>query len=131
MDVRETRSRISMDLLGKEEVVRELAPLAYTYRFVRLTTADKASDLWVYMGPQRDYVVIPGTYCSCMDFTIRVISQGVSPYCKHLLALEVARTRGKYREVRVSETEAVKVIGEALSRGFSKTLREILYKYRA
>ncbi|ADV65494.1 metal-binding protein [Desulfurococcus mucosus] len=130
MDLRETRSRLSTDssaLTLEGRNAREVLSLVYSYRFVRLVV--NGGEIWVYTGPERDYVAIPGTYCSCMDFAIRVVSRGETPYCKHLLGLEVARRLGKYREVRLGSEEAVAVVREALFKGFSKTLHRMLYKY--
>lgn len=124
VDVKDTRLKLEEDASRGVEA-RSVLPLVYERRFVRLKTPG-GRDIWVYMGPRSDYVIIPGTYCSCMDFSVRVVSRSSYPYCKHLLGLEVALRRNLYRDLEVGESDAVGIVREILSQGFSRTLRRLL-----
>lgn len=130
MDLHETRSRLSADsTLDKTGLRKDILSLVYSYRFTKIKVKDGGREVWIYGGPERDYVIIPGAFCSCMDFTIRVVSRGETPYCKHLLGLEVARRLGKYREIEMEVQDVIKVVREVFAKGFSRTLHRILYKY--
>lgn len=130
MDLHETRFRLSEDsVLDKTGLRKDILSLIYSYRFTKIKVKDGDREVWIYGGPERDYVIIPRAFCSCMDFAIRVVSRREAPYCKHLLGLEVARRLGKYREVEVEVQDLIKVVREVFTKGFSRTLRRILYKY--
>jgi len=87
--------------------------------------------VWVYVGSSRDYLIIPRTFCSCMDFIINVMSKGVKPYCKHIVAQYIVEEKGLYREVRVPNMEIlIKIINEILDLNISSTLRRYLHSLR-
>ena len=46
--------------------------------------------VWIVVGKERDYQVIPvANYCSCDDFYFRVID-GLTPLCYHIIAQKFA-----------------------------------------
>ena len=96
--------------------------LGYSGRFVLLRDELK---LWAYIGSRSDYLVIEGLYCSCGSFTRSLLKQ---PSCIHLAAVEVAKSSGRYRRIEASDDEVVSIVWELLTTGFSKRLREKLYK---
>jgi len=99
-------------------------------RFVRLVI-DKdglINELWVFIGKERDYILIPCLYCSCPDFTINVLSKGVKKFCYHLVALEIARRSNAYKELEVEPNDLVKIVLEIVINNFSSYLRRLLYR---
>lgn len=96
--------------------------LGYSGRFILLRENSK---MWAYIGPRSDYLVVEGLYCSCGSFTRSLTGQ---PSCIHLAALEEAKRSGRYRVVEATEDEVVAIAWELLTTGFSRRLREKLYK---
>lgn len=127
----DTRAEIAKALGGGEEDPRVRAALsALTIgRYVLLRAGDL--EQWAYVGPQGHHLLIPLTYCSCHDFLIRTIAQKPSPrgapaFCKHLLGLEIARRRGRFAALNVTDEELSSIIREILKYGYSQTLRRKL-----
>lgn len=102
----------------------------YELRYVKINvTIDKHSyEIWVYMGEERDYLLLPGVFCSCKDFILRTILNKASSYCKHQLGVYVALSRKKYIELNVYPEELYGIIQDILERGFSIHLRRKLTK---
>ncbi len=68
-------------------------------------------ELWVFVGKEKDYRVIPDSYyCSCKDFYFKVVG-GKSRIraCYHLIAVKVARIIGAYDEI-VEEDEVYDLV---------------------
>jgi predicted nucleic acid-binding Zn finger protein len=42
--------------------------------------------VWMKLGADKDYIIYPKLYCSCMDFFLQGISKNRKYYCKHLIA---------------------------------------------
>lgn len=42
--------------------------------------------IWMKLGTDKDYIIYPHSYCSCMDFFIHGILKNRKYYCKHLIA---------------------------------------------
>jgi predicted nucleic acid-binding Zn finger protein len=100
------------------------------YRFVKVNTKLDSEEraIWIYAGRQRDYVLVPGLFCSCKDFTLRTVISRTSNYCKHQLGLYVAISRKRYLELTISPNEAYTIIMEVIDKGFSPLLRRKLSK---
>lgn len=96
--------------------------IGYSGRFILLR---RESKLWAYIGPNGDYLLVEGLYCSCGSFTRSVTR---SPSCIHVVALEEAKSSGRYRVLDVPEEVLVSIAWELLTVGYSKRLREWLYK---
>lgn len=136
LTLRDTRAEIARALEGGAEDARAKAALSTLAvgRYVLLRAGPL--EQWAYVGPQRHHLLIPMTYCSCHDFLIRTVAQkfpsreapaGRPPaFCKHLLGLEIARGRGKFAALNVTEEELRSVIREILKYGYSQTLRRKL-----
>lgn len=100
------------------------------YRFIKikLSHGGNSSVLWVYEGRERDYILIPGAFCSCKDFILRTIMSKKSRYCKHLLGVHIAINRGKYMSIDMDPGEGFSIIREILDQGISRTLRKKMLK---
>ena len=82
-------------------------------------------EVWVYMGRERDYVLVPRLLCSCPDFMINVVARRRSKPCYHLVGLEKAVIQGSYMALDLSFEDALRIIYEVLDSGFSPTLRRL------
>jgi predicted nucleic acid-binding Zn finger protein len=114
----------------REEGRGEEAAAAGEMRAIRVST--RPVELWIVLGHESDYVVIPGTYCSCPHFTIRVAGQESSEPCYHLVAVEIARRNNRFHDLSaaIDSSRLVDVLLEALLEGRTRTLRRLLYQRR-
>jgi len=129
MSVEETR-KVLMSIL--ERGVDQASLSIYEGKYVELkailkNTVDSWS-MWVYMGRERDYILIPYIYCSCMDYLVRTVFLKTRSYCKHQLGLLVAIKKGLFKTITVTLEELYTIIDEILEKSFSITLRRKLYK---
>lgn len=69
-------------------------------------------ELWVVVGRNRDYLVLPlSKYCACDDFFYRVLDQE-RKRCYHLLAVALAQRQGSYEEIEERDDLYLKFISE-------------------
>jgi predicted nucleic acid-binding Zn finger protein len=55
--------------------------------------------VWVVIGRERDYLVIPeADFCTCDDFYFRVLDKKIH-FCYHLIAQKIARNLGWYETI--------------------------------
>jgi len=130
MSLEETRKTLLSVL--ERGVDSSLAEI-YEGRFIELKTSIRGEtgdtwSLWIYMGRERDYVLVPYTYCSCMDFLIRTVFLKIRAHCKHQLGLLVAMKKKLFKTLDVVIDDLYVIINEILEKGFSPTLRRKLYK---
>ena len=57
--------------------------------------------LWVFNGKERDYVIIPRTYCSCKDFEFNVVMRSIRKSCYHLVTQYLAELTSSFKELRI------------------------------
>ncbi len=83
---------------------------------------------YFYIGERNDHLIIPYIYCTCKNFTIRVMVKKEKKTCKHLLMLKLALKKSMYRIVEFRGLGLYrKVINEIINIGISPTLRKLLY----
>ncbi|NOZ88474.1 MAG: metal-binding protein [Crenarchaeota archaeon] len=102
--------------------------LASTLRLARLQRSPV--ELWAAMGREADYILVPGTYCSCPHFRYRVAPGETVEPCYHLVALEIARRTGRFHDLSetLSPEEVEAVVAEVLAHGRSPLLRRLLHR---
>ncbi len=105
----------------------EARAAALGMRLVRLTAAPV--ELWAALGREADYIVVPGTFCSCPHFVYRVAPGETTRPCYHLAAVELARQTGRFHDLagRASREDVEAVILEAITVGRSATLRRLIH----
>ncbi|WP_440060072.1 metal-binding protein [Thermogladius sp. 4427co] len=97
-------------------------------RFVKILVQNADLNTWVYLGLSNDYVIIPGAYCSCNDFTIRVVGRREKCYCKHLIEQALSERRGLYKVINLDSLgEYIKILNEVLTQNLTSTLRKKIY----
>jgi predicted nucleic acid-binding Zn finger protein len=83
---------------------------------------------YFYIGERNDHLMIPYIYCTCKNFTIRVMVKKEKRTCKHLLMLKLALSKSMYRIVVIKGFSLYrKIINEIINIGISPTLRKLLY----
>lgn len=60
-------------------------------------------EVWIVVGRNREYEVIPRIYCNCEDFYINAIARRKIDLCYHLLAQAIAEALGEYSTYLVSD----------------------------
>ncbi len=85
---------------------------------------------WFYVSPRRDHIVVPHYFCTCKDYTIRVMARRHNLSCKHVLAQRLSEITRIYRIVVLDINEYIKILAEILRMGISPTLRRLLYKQK-
>ncbi|MEM1834480.1 MAG: metal-binding protein [Thermosphaera sp.] len=128
LDVRDT-ARYLESIAPDSPEAREIISEVYEKRFVKIscTLGERTVDVWVYMGPRSDYLIVPRSFCSCKDFMIRVASTRKTLACKHLVGVELALRLGKKRDLALDADTCVKIAFEVLEKNLSPTLRKALY----
>jgi len=120
-DLRESLKTVEgIDRLGRTKAAEARAGR----RFARILSNPP---LYVYMGLNEDYLVIPRTFCSCNGFIIQVVGEGKRPYCSHLAALEIVGDDYIDLSERLTVEDVVGIILELLYYKRSKILRRLVY----
>jgi predicted nucleic acid-binding Zn finger protein len=61
-------------------------------------------DLWMVGGMERDYLIYPERYCSCMNFYMEGVVKNTRYLCKHLLAQQIFIRLDDERVIRAEIT---------------------------
>jgi predicted nucleic acid-binding Zn finger protein len=107
------------------ELMNEKVREALHYKRIIKLSSDEVV-IWVFYGKERDYLIVPKIYCSCMDFELNVIFRGVKKSCYHIITQHIAESNGFFRDLRVSSELINDILVEILYIGRSPTLRKIL-----
>ncbi len=68
--------------------------------------------VWIVVGKEREYFVIPNMYCQCNEFYINVVVRRKSKTCYHVLAQSIAEKIGKYEVYEVADGDYTRLINE-------------------
>jgi len=55
--------------------------------------------IWLALGENREYLIYPKLYCSCLNFYKEVVINQSIGYCKHLITQVVCEALNKYKKV--------------------------------
>ncbi|TFF98621.1 MAG: hypothetical protein EU547_00875 [Promethearchaeota archaeon] len=61
--------------------------------------------LWTAMGTEKEYILYPQIFCSCLDFYKEVVINRNRYYCKHLLAQVISKGLDSYHTVELEDNE--------------------------
>jgi len=112
-------------ILGEHRGVR-VKEAIFENRIVKIEAKD-GSIHWFFLGKTGSYIVIPKTFCSCVDFEINVVERKKIPTCYHLVAQVVAEVYDKYRRVSdLPVDEVLRIYDEIEKRQLSATLHKYL-----
>jgi len=68
--------------------------------------------MWIVVGREQDYTVVPGLYCQCDDFYINVVVKRKASACYHLIAQLIAEKKGMFEEFRVPDSDFIRLNSE-------------------
>lgn len=112
-------------ILGEHRGVR-VKEAIFENRIVKVEAKDESIH-WFFLGKTGTYIVIPKTFCSCVDFEINVVERKKIPTCYHLVAQVVAEVYDKYRRVSdLPVDEVLRIYDEIEKRQLSATLHKYL-----
>ncbi len=130
-----TRENKAISEILKESIKRALeAPspdaIATSSLFKTLLVARQPTEIWIVIGKDSDYIVIPNTYCSCPHFQIKIVYRLADEPCYHLVAVELSKKEDRYYDLtnQIDEETLYNILYEALAVGRSSSLRRILYE---
>jgi predicted nucleic acid-binding Zn finger protein len=107
-------------MLRKEELTQrdiEYFRSKYGKRFVRALRAVEEGRVlehlfnpsettkWIVQGKRREYLVIPGVFCTCRSFYHSVVIDREVQMCYHLLAQAIAEARNQQKRVESTDAE--------------------------
>jgi predicted nucleic acid-binding Zn finger protein len=89
-------------------------------------------ELWVALGKESDYILVPYMFCSCPHFTIRVTGGVNLEPCYHLVATHIALSTGRFHDLSeaLSPDDVEAILLEILTYGRSTLLRKVLYRIK-
>ncbi len=61
--------------------------------------------LWTALGTEREYILYPQVFCSCVDFYKEVVINRNRKYCKHILAQVVSEALNIYKVIELEDRE--------------------------
>jgi len=61
--------------------------------------------IWLAFGENREYLIYPKLYCSCLNFYKEVVINQSIGYCKHLITQVVCEALNKYKKVESKDKE--------------------------
>jgi len=112
-------------ILGEHRGVR-VKEAIFENRIVKVEAKDESIH-WFFLGKTGTYILIPKTFCSCVDFEINVVERKKIPTCYHLVAQVVAEVYDKYRRVSdLPVDEVLRIYDEIEKRQLSATLHKYL-----
>jgi predicted nucleic acid-binding Zn finger protein len=68
--------------------------------------------VWIVVGKEKEYFVIPKLYCQCDEFYINVVIRRKSDLCYHLLAQAISEKIGKYESFDVPDSDFIRLNAE-------------------
>ena len=61
--------------------------------------------IWLALGENREYLIYPKLYCSCLNFYKEVVINQSIGYCKHLITQVLCEALNKYKKVELKDKE--------------------------
>ena len=61
--------------------------------------------IWLALGQNREYLIYPKLYCSCLNFYKEVVINQSIGYCKHLITQVICEALNKYKKVELKDKE--------------------------
>lgn len=88
-----------------EELVSSNSVKKYTFNPSHKT-------VWIVVGREKEYFVMPGFYCQCDDFYINVVIRKRSKTCYHLFAQALADRLGNFEAYEVPDSDFIRLNNE-------------------
>jgi predicted nucleic acid-binding Zn finger protein len=68
--------------------------------------------VWIVVGREKEYFVMPRFYCQCDDFYINVVIRKRSKLCYHLFAQALAERLGNFEVYEVPDSDFIRLNNE-------------------
>jgi predicted nucleic acid-binding Zn finger protein len=68
--------------------------------------------VWIVVGKEKEYFVIPRLYCQCDDFYINVVIKKRAELCYHLLAQALADQLGDFETFILPDSDFIRLNNE-------------------
>ncbi|MGB9880258.1 MAG: hypothetical protein ACPLRM_05805 [Anaerolineae bacterium] len=65
--------------------------------------------IWIVVGKEREYQVIPGLFCQCDDFYINVVIKKKTRACYHMIAQAIAEERGIFENYELLDSDFIRL----------------------
>ncbi|MEN3035897.1 MAG: hypothetical protein ABC588_00845 [Candidatus Methanosuratincola petrocarbonis] len=65
--------------------------------------------IWIVVGKEREYQVIPRIFCQCDDFYINVVIKRKTRACYHMLAQAIAEERGIFESYELLDSDFIRL----------------------
>ncbi|TFG14086.1 MAG: hypothetical protein EU535_03980 [Promethearchaeota archaeon] len=98
----------SIDRLSKVFSVAQISKVKEIMsEIVKVVFKPSNREIWMKLGTDKDYIMYPRVYCSCMDFFLHGIIKKRKYYCKHLIAQGIVEelTRSAPNEIEMMEKD--------------------------
>lgn len=99
------RSEYGLKFSNAEELVSSNAVKKYVF-------SPSKKIVWIVVGREKEYLVMPGFYCQCDDFYINVVIRKRSKICYHLFAQALAERLGNYETYEVPDSDYIRLNNE-------------------
>jgi predicted nucleic acid-binding Zn finger protein len=63
--------------------------------------------IWTALGTEREYIIYPKLFCSCIDFYKEVVVKKSRRFCKHLIAQIISKGLNKYNLIELEDDEFI------------------------
>ncbi len=65
--------------------------------------------VWIVVGREKEYFIIPDAYCQCDDFYINVVIRRRVGTCYHIVAQQLAEKSGKYETFEALDSDFIRL----------------------
>ncbi len=109
MAPRARRIRDDLSLLPPESAIKAIRAVE-DGRVISIRVDGEDTGVRLVRGEEGTYLVLSGSFCSCPDFYVRVLSRSERPLCYHLAAVRVAESEGSLRRIDLSRGRLMELI---------------------
>lgn len=96
----------SIDRLSKVFSVQQISKVKEIMsEIVKVVFKPSNRCVWLKLGTDKDYLLYPHAYCSCMDFFLQGILKNRKYYCKHLIAQGIVERLSKEEDIEMMERD--------------------------
>ncbi|TXT66527.1 MAG: hypothetical protein BAJALOKI1v1_280026 [Promethearchaeota archaeon] len=99
----EVKAYLDIYFLNKAEVINEALERGIT-KYI-YTPSERI--VWTAMGTEREYLLYPQLFCSCIDFYKEVVIKRSRKFCKHLIAQIISIHLNTYQTVKLKDHEFI------------------------
>lgn len=88
-----------------EEAVSSMAVKKYIFK-------PSGRIVWIVVGREKEYFLIPEFYCQCDDFYINVVIRRKVNLCYHILAQAIAEQLGRFEKFEAPDSDFIRLNSE-------------------